>query len=122
MDPLDRRAKLHGGFKRAGSRGQSPGDSYPRGEGALLPCSLTAGAVRPRFLISRDGHSPYCQDHQARGGFSMARRANATPALALLSFCPIHRLKELTEFEGRFHYGVNRMRVSAPRTGPLGFH
>ena len=40
----------------------------------------------------------------------MARRANATPALALLSFRPIHRLKEPTEPEGRFHYGVNRTR------------
>ena len=40
----------------------------------------------------------------------MARRANAAPALALLSFCPIHRLKELTESEGRFHYDVNRTR------------
>ena len=40
----------------------------------------------------------------------MARRANATPALALLSFRPIHRLNEPTEPEGRFHYGVNRTR------------
>ena len=40
----------------------------------------------------------------------MARRANATPALALLSFRPIHRLKEPTEPEGRYHYGVNRTR------------
>ena len=40
----------------------------------------------------------------------MARRANATPALASLSFRPIHRLKESTEPEGRYHYGVNRTR------------
>jgi len=32
----------------------------------------------------------------------MARRANATPALALLSFRPIHRLKGPTELKGAF--------------------
>jgi hypothetical protein len=32
------------------------------------------------FLISRDRHSPYGRDHQARGSFSMARRANSAPA------------------------------------------
>jgi len=75
-----------------------------------MPCSLTAGAVTPHFLISCDGHAPYGRDHQARGGFSMARWANSTPALALLSFRPIHRLKEPSEPEGRYHYGVNRTR------------
>ena len=44
----------------------------------------------------------------------MARRANATPALALLSFRQIHRLKEPTEPEGRYHYGVNRTRSHPP--------
>jgi len=109
MDPLDRRAKLDGASSVPIKRSVA-GDSYPRGEGALVPCSLTAGGVRPAFLFRRDGQSRMAGTNQARGGFS--RHGGRTPRLPwpLLSFRPIHRLKGPTEPEGRFHYGVNRTR------------
>jgi len=69
---------------RKGAGGIVAGDSYPRGEGALVPCSLTAGGSSdPRFLISRDRDSRVWPGPPGSGRLQHGTAANATLALAL---------------------------------------